>query len=556
MRKKISRTVAGLLLWCSFVCLSSGPWCYAQKTGSAGSDAVRISVADGLSVVNRIKAVESPAFRAYLYSRVAAWLSRSADKDQALARLAVETAAAGISDIHEHEAEIPPTPANGFYTSLLEIVRRYNPAEAGRLRSAYPLKRNAELSERNRAGAALHTALAKLGDPQTAKQSIDEATRLVLAGSVPVSTLHGEILNLVETRSPALPQLLSAALAWEERVPGSLPLQNIFFLSPFCLADSMPMELRTRFLSVAVSAVRLNTGATGGDPQDRVWAIQLLRQILPHMQKLTPGLYAVGSAQLAALAPDVPQGDDVFARVRNSSDPLSQAITEANFAADEQVKGQLFEMAARLAKEQGKLRQAVELLTSVEEDRRGMREGYSHRDELLDDLLQQALKREAVETARLAASKMSQPADRAAGLRLIARHFVKAGDTPAALEALNDAAKRLEEAKDGKQKAVSYFELAVDFADLDDARAFAVLRDGVKTVNNLPGPTGGEKAGDFTWSLFPVADGASKAFRVVARKDRGGALGLAEMFQPKEFKIAAAVGVYSSTAQESALAQE
>jgi hypothetical protein len=110
--------------------------CHAQQGArvASGVEPARVSFTDGLSVVNRIKGVESPAFRAYLYARVAAWLAQSAGKDQALARLAVDAASAGVSDIHAHEGEIPPVPAVGFYTALLDVVRRQSPEEAERLR--------------------------------------------------------------------------------------------------------------------------------------------------------------------------------------------------------------------------------------------------------------------------------------------------------------------------------------------------------------------------------------------------------------------------------------
>jgi tetratricopeptide (TPR) repeat protein len=416
-----------------------------------------------------------------------------------------------------------------------------------RLRQAYPLSRGAKVTAAEKAAADLHAALEKVGDPQASAQRLEQATHLVLTGGVPVSALHGEILHLVEIKSPALPQMLSATLMLEERNPGALPLQTMFFLSSFYLLDTTTPELQTRFLTSAVNAVRLNLSAPSSDPADRSWAVQLLRRTLPSMQKLTPGLYATASAQLAAAAPDVPQGEDVFGRIRNSSDPLSQAITEANFASDARLKSQLFEMAARLAKEQGKLRQAVELLSSVEEDRRGLPESYSHRDELFDAVSQEALKRGEVETARLAASKMDLPTNRAAALRRIARYLSKSGDAPAALRALGEATDALEAAKDGKEKAISYFELATDFAGLDDARALASIRDGIKAANNIPAPAKQEKQpGASSWSLFPLADSAIKAFRVLASRDRGGALGLAETFQPKEFRVAATVGVYSA----------
>src|SRR5437660_296993 len=69
------------------------------------------SLADGLSLTSDIKEVESPVFRAYLYARVAKWLSQNAGDDPNLQRAAMDASARGIADIHEHEREIPPGPA-------------------------------------------------------------------------------------------------------------------------------------------------------------------------------------------------------------------------------------------------------------------------------------------------------------------------------------------------------------------------------------------------------------------------------------------------------------
>src|ERR1043165_292892 len=189
---------------------------------------------------------------------------------------------------------------------------------------------------------------------------------------------------------------------------------------------------------------------------------------------------------------------------------------------------------------------AVDLLTKKDEDRSDLPEGYSSRDEFLDGVVQDALKQRDVETARYAAAKISLPVNDANALQRIAHYLIEAKDATAAVETLEGAVKKLKAAPDGKEKAVSYLRLASEFLDVDDLRAPEIAREAIKAANSIPRPRD-DAEGKFSWLLFPVADNAIKTFQSLARRDRVEALSLADDFDLKEFKVAAALGVYSST---------
>jgi hypothetical protein len=193
-----------------------------------------------------------------------------------LRRAAVDAAALGVSDIQRHEREIPPAPAGVFYENLLNIVRRHSPGEAARLERAHPLQARLSRSEPDKAGGSLHAALRKLDDPGTPAQGLEQALRLISSGTVPITSLHGELLHQGRRNSPALPQLLSATLALEERSAGSVPFLNMFFLSSLYLKDTMPPELRARFLAASVAATRQVSAEQRSDPRVFNWAVQLL----------------------------------------------------------------------------------------------------------------------------------------------------------------------------------------------------------------------------------------------------------------------------------------
>lgn len=554
MRNNSMKSGLRVLIACSLGCLLIPP-CYAQGAGpravrsDAGEPTAVTSAGDRLSLVERIKAVESPAFRAYLHARVSAWLWQSAGGDESLRKAAAEEEAAGLADIHKHSHEIPQVSAARFYDNLLSLVRRHNAEEAERLKRLYPPAAGEADSAEAEAGNAFYAALAKLNNPQTEAQGLELAARLIISGSVPPQTLLGELSRLDQSKSRAAVPLLAAALTLEERRMGALPFQIMFFLSHLYLKDGTPPGLQGRFVAASLRATRAaQTELLRGDPITLSWAVKLLHRVTPAAQKLSPSLYPEAAAQVAALAPGVPPDDAVFRRIKESPDPLAQALTEADQTTDKRLKSQLIESAARLAREQGKLRQAAELVASLAEDHGGQPEDYSHRDELLDGILETALERSDPDTARFAASKIELPGNRSDALLKVARYSAKRKDAQAVSEALSEAAKALEGAKDGREKALSYFRLTAAVAELDAPRTPAVAAEAVKAANNIPRPAD-DPQGEFDWSLYPVADAAVKTFQALARVDRQGALSLAETFNQKHFRVAATLGVYSLSAQ-------
>jgi hypothetical protein len=393
------------------------------------------------------------------------------------------------------------------------------------------------------AGSQLHAALRRLDDPKTSAQALEEALRLINSGMVPITSLYGEIMYRGIRGSAALPQLLSATLSLEERSAGTIPLVNLFFLARFYLEDSTPAELRARFLAASVVATRAVTAAQRNDPHVFNWAVQLLRIVHPHLQKTNHPLHAEAAARLAAFAPNALRADEVYHRIRESADPVAEALRESDAARDSQTKRELRETAARHARQQGKLRQAAEIMASTEEEARATSDEHSPRDEFLDGVFQDALAQKDVETARYAASKISSPVNRAGAARRLARHAFESKDAEGLNEYLDEAVKALGDAPDSRAKAIAYLGLAADSTELDAARAPEIMSGAVKAANNIPRPREDPK-GEATWRLFPVADAVTAAFRRLAQTDRASASGLTNGLRPRELKVAATLGLY------------
>jgi hypothetical protein len=503
------------------------------------------SLADGLSLTNDIKEVESPVFRAYLYARVAKWLSQSAGDDANLQRAAMDASARGISDIHEHEREIPPGPAFDAYNELLSVVRKYDAEEAGKLERDYPLRLTANASEGDKAVRDFHTVLTQLGDPNTADQNTQKAVRLVGSGNVSIVALHGELLHLDQINSPALPQLLDATLTLEERNKGAIPLRNMFFLSYLYLKSGVPAGLQARFLAAAVNATRLSMEELRNAPEDISWSTQLLQACIPYLQKSNPPLYAEAAARLAGLMSGNTTEAGISDRIRDSEDPLAAAVNEADSTRDEQLKKTLLEYAARLARQKGDLRRAVDLIVSADGDAHEQPGSYSARDSFLEKVLQDALAKKDVETARYALSKMEALLYRAAALQRLARYFIQAKDNQSAAEVLGDAVTSLKDAPDNADKAAMYLRLATDFSKLDLARELEAVNAAIKSVNKIP-PPAKEAEGEFNWHLLPLADALTTTFQGLALENRIAADAAAHDLKPKQLRIAAMLGVYSA----------
>lgn len=125
------------------------------------------------------------------------------------------------------------------------------------MKRAYPLRREVEQTEGDKATTFFYSALAKLDDPDAAAQGAELAARLITSGAVPPSVLLGELTRLDQSKSPALPGLLVATLTLAESGPGALPLQTLYFLSYVYLKAPTPAPLQARFLATALSDTRL-----------------------------------------------------------------------------------------------------------------------------------------------------------------------------------------------------------------------------------------------------------------------------------------------------------
>jgi len=112
-----------------------------------------------------------------------------------------------------------------------------------------------------------------------------------------LSELHRQQPSLVN-------QILSDILSQEERGPGSLSVEMLFWLlDPFVWQNNRD-DIKRRFLSVTIMATA--DSYQWSDLGQLTDAFNVLRVTVPLTQKLVPGLYPQAAAQLATVRARLP----------------------------------------------------------------------------------------------------------------------------------------------------------------------------------------------------------------------------------------------------------
>ena len=529
---KRNATSLCLVIW--LLCIT---WPVAgQPPGKPPKPAVTFSASEVDVLEQRIKAAESPTLRAYLYFQAANWLAQKKEPTATPRLLSlIETA---LNDIQAHESELGPRDSQ-YHFGLLKIAQQIEAEEAAKWRDKYALQRKFD-SPQEIATGKLIQAIQKLNDPAASTQAMETAKTVIRSGQVPIENFFGDLIRFDAENSPNLFPLLSAVIEWAEQAPGAIELGSLKFFTRMCMKEKVPREIKLRLFPIVLRETRATTSLLNSR-QSVLDASFILQEALPVMQKLAPPLYAEGAAQLAAIRASQSLGSDPKAeaqqRIRESNDPLAQTLAEAQLTKDDKFKSSLLGSAARLAKGQGKLRQAIQIII---EARRVLSNPV---DEFLDGIVQDALAKQDVETARYAMAEMTDLIKRSDSLLRLAQYFMTQKDIGNTTDALQEAAKHLANAPSGKEKALAYANLALSWADTDDFQFRETVRLLIKSANNIEKPEKDPK-GAFNERLIPLLRAETKVFTKFAAKDRTGALNTADSFAYGEMKAAAMLGVY------------
>ena len=216
--RRIRSLIAGLII--AGICLLSFP-AQAQQVGPPTNPGA-VSDDDFVRLSQQIKELKNATFRAFLRMRLLSWGSQPGPVRR---RAALELAIQGVTDLCEHQDEIwTPTASNlhGGFVKRIQTLQapQETPLEICVLKTA----RSAN------------------------QQETPEA-------------IFSQLIRLNTTRSPERAEKLNAVLSLEEKQPGTLALRMMPFFASVFLEKSVPPEIQTRFVAIAVRASRLTNEA-------------------------------------------------------------------------------------------------------------------------------------------------------------------------------------------------------------------------------------------------------------------------------------------------------
>lgn len=490
----------------------------------------------GLS--EQLKAADEPAFRVFLRLQIAAFLWKIKDRDYAADAEAIASEA--LSDLKEHESEIPTLYVNGYRDDLLALLEAHAPALAASLAKKEEPQQHGERSRQ------IHTAYAMLNSGGNAAQAVESARAIVRSGQETGNMILFFLHRLKQERPGDLAPLLADILTAEEQKPEAVAVPNLYRVAGFYIHEDIPEELKVRFLEVAVKATR---GGANWQDQKLTWdGYNLLTLVAPQLQRRRHPLFAQASAQLAALTTRVPpretEREEAVERIRRSADPLAELISEANATKDPSFKSQLLADAARRALNKGDMKQAVDLIGRA----RPEGEDYPYRDQFLGEVVAKALERSDEAVALLAASKIGAPLRRASALVDVGLHLHEGGDAGGAGQALDDALKLIKGADDNAEKVTALLQIIPAYAEVDNARVAELAATAVKIINNVPTPGPSDKPGTeahkrYVTELLQIAYNVIPTFRSLAQRDEAMTSGLADSIRLREIRAAAQFGL-------------
>ena len=522
--------------WCALLLLlTAGQVCLAQNIPDETSFARQRATELIEDLPARIKKVDDATVRVFLQLRLAAFYwSDLSEQSRERAR---ELTLGGLQDLDEHRSDLVPLWAESFRQDLLALLEVHAPDLAARYKDGA-----AETTEKVTPGNPYDVAYAMLRTKGQAALAVQTLTRAVNGGEPPTMTISYFLSELQRQQPSLVPQLLSDILAQQERRPGTLSVEMLFWLlDPYVWRNNRD-DIKRRFLSVAVAATA--ESYQWSDSGKLATAFNLLRVTVPLTQKLVPGIYPQAAAQLATVRARLPndtvERSAIAERIRQSADTLSQMITEANSASSPSVKNDLLIQAAQLAFTKGKPQLAFDLTMSTSSDEKSQ----SWRQQFLSELVKGAVEDKDAKLGLTIVSKIEMPLARAEGLQRLALLFFDLKDLWQAKESLSESLKLIRASENTPEKAIALLKAVRVFARIDQAMVPDVAEETIKALNRLQFATPNEKpqSEPTRRTLMSVVWNTMPSFEALVQWDELGALNFVDKIERGELRAVAGLG--------------
>ena len=480
---------------------------------------------------SQIKEMDDPAIRIFLRLRLATfhWSEHSRD-------LARELTLSGLQELDEHRADLAPLYADSFREDLLALLEVHAPDLAARFRAG------ADASEKVTPGNPYDVAYSMLRSKGQAAVAVQTFTRALSGGEAPTMAVSFFLSELQRQQPALVPQVLSDILSAQERRPGTLSVEMLFWLLEPYIWQNNREDIQRRFVSATVAATA--ESYQWSDLAQLTNAFNLLRVTVPLTQKLVPEIYPQAAAQLATVRARLPnetvERSAIAERIRQSEDTLSQMITEADSAASPSVKNDLLIQAAQLALTKGKLQLAFDLAMSASSDDNSK----IWRQQFLSELVKSAVENKDAKLGLIVASKIEMSLARAEALQRLALLFFNQKDLWKAKESLVESLKLIRASDNTPDKAIALLKSMRVVARVDRAMVPDFADESIKALNALQFPTQNEKAQTETTkkALMAVVWNTMPSFEALVKWDELGALNFVEKIKRVELRTVAAFG--------------
>lgn len=513
--------------------LTIGSVCLAQNTQNETSFARQRATELIENLPAQIKKVDDATVRVFLQLRLATfyWSDPSEQSRERASALTLS----GLQYLDEHRADLASLYANSFREDLLALLEVHSPDLAARYRVG------GDTAEKVTPGNPYDVAYAMLRTKGQAALAVQTLTRALSGGEAPTMTISYFLSELRRQQPSLVPQLLSDVLSVQERRPGTLSVEMLFWLlDPYIWRNDRD-DIKRRFLSVTVAATA--ESYQWSDTGQLTNAFNLLRVTVPLTQKLVPGLYPQAAAQLATVSARLPnetrERSAIAERIRQSEDPLSQMITEAN-SASPSLKDDLLIQAAQFALTKGKLQLSFDLAMSVSSDE----SSKAWQQQFLSELVRRAVENKDAKLGLTAASRIELPLARAEALQRLALLFFNLKDIWKAKESLVESLKLIRSSDNSPEKAIALLTSLKVFARVDGAMVPDVAEETIKGLNALqftaqkdkPQPEPTRRA------LMSVVWNTMPSFEALVQWDELGALNFVEKIERAELRTVAGFG--------------
>lgn len=483
----------------------------------------------------QIKKIDDATVRVLLRLRLATFhWSELSEPSRDRAR---ELTLSGLQDLDKHETDLVPLYVNSFRRDLLALLEVHAPELAARYRAGADTT-----EEKVTPGNAYEVAYSILRTKGQAALAVQTFTRAFSGGEALTMTISYFLSELQRQESSLVPQLLSDILSQEERRPGTLSVEMLFWLlDPYVWRNNRD-DIKRRFLLVAVAATA--ESYQWSDLGQLTSAFNLLRVTVPLIEKLIPGLYPQAAAQLATVRARLPndtiERSAIAERIRQSEDTLNQMITEANSATNPSLKNGLLIQAAQLALTKGKLQLSFDLAMSASSDANSR----NWQQQFFSELVKSAVEKKDARLGLAIASRIEIPLPRAEAMQRLALLFFNLKDLWKARELLVESLKLIRGSDNTPEKAIALLKSLRVLARVDQAMVPDVAEDSIKALNALQFETPKKKTQTETTqnALMPVVWNIMPSFEALAQWDELGALNFIEKIQRVELRAVAGFG--------------